>query len=194
MTNNRRGRPHGGKTDAQDRILEAARELFLAKGYIKTTMREVAASAQVDVALINYYFKSKKGLLGQVLVLSASPPQLLNHVLKGDEATLPERLINTIVANWDTPRFGDPMISLINEAMQDPYLFRLVTEYMEREVIDTLTAHIGGVRASEKAAGAMAIISGLIFSRYIARFGPLHTMSRPEIVHALAPLLRRCLQ
>jgi AcrR family transcriptional regulator len=39
-------------------IRDAARARFLAEGYQSVTLREVAADAGVDVALISYYFGS----------------------------------------------------------------------------------------------------------------------------------------
>lgn len=46
-----------------DRILDAATELFADAGFSRTTIREIAARAQANSALIYYYFDSKEGLL-----------------------------------------------------------------------------------------------------------------------------------
>lgn len=47
----------------RDKILAAARELFEEKGFDVTSVREIAAAAGVNVALINYHFGSKENLL-----------------------------------------------------------------------------------------------------------------------------------
>ena len=49
-------------TDTRRRLLEAARRRFARDGYTGTTVRDIAADAGVNVALINRYFTSKEGL------------------------------------------------------------------------------------------------------------------------------------
>ena len=46
-----------------DRILDAAGELFGARGFARTTIRQIAQRAQANSALIYYYFGSKNGLM-----------------------------------------------------------------------------------------------------------------------------------
>lgn len=47
----------------KQRIVEAAVTLFNMKGYSGTSVRDIAAEAGVNVALISYYFSGKQGLL-----------------------------------------------------------------------------------------------------------------------------------
>ena len=46
----------------RERILAAATEIFAAKGYLRTTVREICARAKVNLALVNYHFESKENL------------------------------------------------------------------------------------------------------------------------------------
>lgn len=48
--------------EARNRLLRAALPLFAAKGFAKTSTREIAASAEVNIAAISYYFGDKAGL------------------------------------------------------------------------------------------------------------------------------------
>jgi AcrR family transcriptional regulator len=48
--------------DAEERLKEAARKLFLEKGFAAVKTREIAEAANVNLALLNYYFRSKKKL------------------------------------------------------------------------------------------------------------------------------------
>ena len=50
------------KLDKERRIREAARELFIAKGFDDATTREIAQTAGVNLALIHYYFGNKRAL------------------------------------------------------------------------------------------------------------------------------------
>ncbi len=48
--------------EARNRLLDAALVLFAEKGFAKTSTRELALAAQVNVASISYYFGDKEGL------------------------------------------------------------------------------------------------------------------------------------
>jgi AcrR family transcriptional regulator len=50
-----------------EQILTAARTSFATRGYAGTTLRDVAAAANVDRALVTYYFTSKAGLLAAAI-------------------------------------------------------------------------------------------------------------------------------
>lgn len=52
---------------SKERILETAVTLFARKGYAGTGMRELADTAGVNLAMINYFFGSKKELLKVIL-------------------------------------------------------------------------------------------------------------------------------
>lgn len=57
------GRPPGAETDQVRRsLLDAARDCFLAKPFAAVSVRELAARANVNPAMIHYYFRNKEGL------------------------------------------------------------------------------------------------------------------------------------
>jgi AcrR family transcriptional regulator len=51
---------------AEDKIKAAALQVFLQKGYANCTSREIAREAGMNVALVNYYFRSKSKLFAIV--------------------------------------------------------------------------------------------------------------------------------
>lgn len=51
----------------RDRILAAASEEFSAKGFEKSTVRDICTHADVNVAAVNYYFRDKQNLYYEVL-------------------------------------------------------------------------------------------------------------------------------
>lgn len=53
--------------DAKDRILNASIQLFSQKGYDATRVNEIAHEANVNKALIYYYFKSKEEILDDLV-------------------------------------------------------------------------------------------------------------------------------
>jgi AcrR family transcriptional regulator len=53
--------------NAKEKILIAAAKLFSKKDFASTSIREIASLAGVNLAMINYYFKSKDKLLENIL-------------------------------------------------------------------------------------------------------------------------------
>lgn len=52
----------GNNRNAEEDILNAAREIFLEKGFKETTMRDIANKANINMAMLHYYFRSKENL------------------------------------------------------------------------------------------------------------------------------------
>ena len=49
-------------TGVKERILKAAKELFIANGYAGTSVRDIASASDSNVAHVKYYFQSKANL------------------------------------------------------------------------------------------------------------------------------------
>jgi len=52
--------------NTEDKILSAAREVFVSKGYDGARMQEIADMAQINKALLHYYFRNKERLFKDV--------------------------------------------------------------------------------------------------------------------------------
>jgi AcrR family transcriptional regulator len=187
-----RGRRRG-KPETRAAVLEVARRRFLAEGYQAVTLRSIAAEAGVDVALVSYFFGSKKGLFGAALALPANPPEVLLQALPGDPATLPERVLTALLHVWDDPEQGGPLRVMVLAAVQDPELSRLLKEVLEREMIDRIAEHIGGADARFRAGAFATQLAGVVFARYLLRLDPVASMTVDELARHLAPGLRAAL-
>ncbi len=53
---------------AEEKIKEAARKLFTKKGFSAVKTREIAAEAGINLALLNYYFRSKEKLFQIIMI------------------------------------------------------------------------------------------------------------------------------
>ena len=85
----------------QDRILQAADELFGEQGFDATTTREIGERSGVNKALIHYHFKSKDDLLEAVLVrYYGRLGETLRSALEG-EGEPRERMVRLVDAYMD---------------------------------------------------------------------------------------------
>ena len=53
---------------SEEKIKEAARKVFTQKGYAATRTRDIAEEAGINLALLNYYFRSKEKLFEQIML------------------------------------------------------------------------------------------------------------------------------
>ena len=65
--------PAGADQTVRQQLLDAARSLFAKQGYDAVSIREVADTAQVNPAMIHYYFGSKQGLYEAMLTDTFTP-------------------------------------------------------------------------------------------------------------------------
>ena len=61
------------RRDTKDRILDAAEHLFADQGFAATSLRQITAEAEVNLAAVNYHFKSKEALLSAVIERTLGP-------------------------------------------------------------------------------------------------------------------------
>lgn len=86
----RRGRRPEG--DARRALLEAAQAILAERPAGKLTVREVAGRAGCDVALVNYYFGSKEGLLGAAVEDALAELRGVLEAYAGGEGTFEEQI------------------------------------------------------------------------------------------------------
>ena len=89
------GRPAAGSTDSvRDALLAAAREHFTRRDFRSVSVRELAAAAGVNAAMVNYYFEDKAGLYLAMLEEAAGP--LLEALESDDDLSLSEFFENYV--------------------------------------------------------------------------------------------------
>ena len=97
----------------EEKIKEAARKVFTRKGYAATRTRDIADEAGINLALLNYYFRSKQKLFEQIMLEKVQ--QLFGHIapvlndhgssLEYKVEQIVARYIDMITANPDLPLF-----------------------------------------------------------------------------------------
>lgn len=72
-------------------MLAAARDLFLRHGYSAVSVRQLAAAAGVNPAMVTYYFEGKQGLYGAMLLEIIGPLSArIDTMLSAPEADSPD--------------------------------------------------------------------------------------------------------
>jgi AcrR family transcriptional regulator len=87
-------------TSTEEKIKEAARIVFSKKGYAATRTRDIAEEAKINLALLNYYFRSKEKLF-EIIMLEKlqSLFGMLMPVIMDSETSL-EKKVELIASNY----------------------------------------------------------------------------------------------
>src|SRR6478736_4462618 len=97
----------------EEKIKEAARKVFMRKGFSATRTRDIAEEAGINLALLNYYFRSKQKLFEEVMkekiqtLLQTVIPVLINPATTLEEKMklIVSNYITVLIANNDLPIF-----------------------------------------------------------------------------------------
>ncbi len=108
----------------QQRILEAARQLFTQQGYANTNMREIAERANVNKGLIHYYRWNKRKLFMEVFQETFADFSQQASALFAAESALPVK-IEGFVESYTTFLLENPHVPgfVINELNINPESF-----------------------------------------------------------------------
>lgn len=82
--------------EPKERILESAVKLFAMRGYADVGVREIAENANVNIAMISYYFANKAGIFKEIIYRYFEEMRsILQNAKEG--ATNPEDVIRLLV-------------------------------------------------------------------------------------------------
>ncbi len=108
------------ESESRQRIIDAALHLFSKKGFSATGLRELAREADVNVAMVSYFFGSKKGLLKELLDhFFSGYLDLARETLSGDEPVEPRlrRFIAAALTYFENHR--DALLLALAEIPRD---------------------------------------------------------------------------
>ncbi len=96
----------------EEKIKTAAKNIFHQKGYAATRTRDIAEEAGINLALLNYYFRSKEKLFDIIMFESMQQfIQSMTGVFNNEKTTL-EKKIETFVSNYIDLLIEEPDLPL----------------------------------------------------------------------------------
>lgn len=175
----------------QERILDAARSAFAERGFHATSLRTIAAAADVDPALCLHYFGSKRELFLAATELPVDVADVLQAV--ATEADAGERLARAFTTVLDDERARESVLALVRSAASDPAAAELVREVVGQRVLLPAVAALSVDRPGLRATLAGSQLIGLLFARHVVGLPPLVEADTETLVTIVAPTLQRYL-
>lgn len=127
MAKSKRSKPASKEDPAstEERIKEAARIVFTRKGYSATRTRDIAEEAGINLALLNYYFRSKEKLFQIIMMEKVQKLLGVMAPLVNDPDITLELKVKAIVENYFTLLKDNPDLPLfvLSEIRNDAHGF-----------------------------------------------------------------------
>lgn len=187
VTTGRTGR-RTGEPDTRGAILRAARELFAESGFSRTTLRAVAARAGCDVALIPYYFSSKRGLFVAAMELPIDAAAIVGSAADGPREHLGERLAAAFVTVWDDPDTGPAMRGFLRASISDETIAGTFGEFLSQELLPLIAERVGISRDTAKV--LISMMFGMAVMRRLVAVPAFAEHTTDELIAMLGPRLQ----
>jgi AcrR family transcriptional regulator len=154
------------------------------EGYDQVGVREIAARAGVDPALVNRYFGSKEGLFTEAVASKFD----LSALFDGSRATLGERLARYVLQKKPAGADYDPLVALLRSSSSDVCSGMLRQTILE-DFVEPLAARLDGPDALPRAELVGSTLLGLLVYRTIV--GANTTQDTDQLAASVGPAIQR---
>ncbi|WP_309238636.1 TetR/AcrR family transcriptional regulator [Actinoplanes aureus] len=173
----------GGAT--REEIRNAATRLFRERGFARTSVRDIAALARSNPALVIRHFGTKELLFLETMHLSIDDEPLLDVPLEG----FGERFVEVLLADDD---IRGVYLALVRGSNEEQIKARL-QQIHERTFVGPVRARLSGPDADLRARLAVAVVGGLLYALWVVGDEALLAADNRELVVRYGALLQQVL-
>lgn len=184
------GKPPG-KGDRKERILTAALELFAAKGHSRTTLREIARQAEVDPALIHYFYGDKDTLFREAVASRIDLSTLFDGPTADEAESGPtsrgRRLARALLTVWEDESTRPALVAVYRTGTSDGPITTALRERVDAALASCLDrlAPDEGPPSRMSASLVRAHLNGLVMLRYVFPVEPLASVDFEKLTELL---------
>lgn len=179
--------------NARDAVLDAARAAFHARGYVRTSMRGVAAAAGVAPEVVNRYWNSKESLFAAAMRLPFDPASAVPELIAPGLDGMGERLTRTALDLLADEDSRNDFIALFQAGASATKAARGMQDFIERAFVDRLVRTLGVPDARLRVNLIMSYLMGVGTTRYVLKLEPIASMPEEDVVKLVAPTIQRWL-
>ncbi|GAA1611029.1 TetR family transcriptional regulator [Actinoplanes couchii] len=169
----------------REEIRNAAARLFRERGFARTSVRDIAAGAVTNPALVIRYFGTKELLFLDTMRFSIDDSPLFDVPL----AEFGERFVEVLLADDDVRGVYLALVRGSNE----PQIRARLQRIHEQTFVGPVRARLDGPDADVRAALAAAVVGGLLYSLWVVEDESLVTADRDDLIARYGALLQLAL-
>lgn len=179
-----------GDPDTKRRILEAARAAFAIHGY-RATIRQIAADASVDPALVLHYFGTKELLYVASIEMPIDPRAFRLAIGDGPHEEVGRRLAGFFFAVWEQPEARQPILAILRGAISGHDVgLDAFREFLGANLLPTVVAEAVDEEDRLRVELAVAQLVGIALMRYVLELEPIASAPLDRLVDLIAPRIQ----
>jgi AcrR family transcriptional regulator len=178
----------GGRsaTPTRERIRSAAAALFRERGYARTSVRDIAARAEADPALVIRHFGSKGQLFLDTMALTLDDEPLLDVPLEA----LGRRFVGFLLESAEETR---AVYLALVQGSDEPEIRTRLRRVHEAAFVRPLRGRLAGEDADARARVAAALVGGLLYALWVVEDEALLAVGTAALADRYGALLQQVL-
>lgn len=163
----------------------AARRTFAEEGYAGASIRKIASRADVDAALVHYYYRTKENLFSRAV-----------EVDHGGDAAVPsaptdaETLLRIFLDRWECADMRDRFTAVLRSLGDSERAEQLLREFLVHPFLRSLQDSSGRAAAPSSVLLVGTHLIGLAILRYVLRAEPFASMPADRLIELTRPLIQ----
>lgn len=183
-----------GSPETREHIVAVARRAFGARGYDATSLRSIAAEADVDPGLLIHYFGTKDGVFRAALEITIRPDQLFAGLEDLGNREVAEHIVRRYLTMLDRAEARDVVMGLVRSAVSNEHAAGMLRDLLIQGVLTSLTPLIAEPDAPLRASLIVAQLIGIAMLRHVARAELVVRATDEELVALVGPAIEQYLQ
>lgn len=158
--------------DVEGKIKTVAEKLFIQKGFSSTLTRDIAQEADINLAMLHYYFRNKENLFNIIVSEKLSLIfEIYFDACVDDSLTKNERVEKAVTRVTELLLRDNNMVYLLcNEVQRHPDFFAEKMRYnVQAKLLFPKFMEINGLKCKEDALHHLFTQMGMIFQPFILR-------------------------
>lgn len=181
--------PSGPRGQVRQRLIDAGRELFSSRQFSAVTLRQIAAEADCDPGLINYYFGGKTGLFREAMSLPQDPIEVIHEAFGDARPGAGERVCLAVMKLWEESTVQSYVKIYGSTLLSSEATFSMFSAWVERDLLEPAAKHLHITDPLLRLELAFGQVMGLCSARYIFAREPLASLPREQVAQVYGPLV-----
>ena len=173
--------------ETKSRILAAGRRQFGEQGYERTTIRSVAAEANIDPSLVMRYFGSKDGLFSAAIEINLHFP-VLRDMPKNEVG---RRLVQHFLHIWEDSDATRCLPALLRAGATNKVAAQRLRAILVKQVRPGLQGFVPEKDIDRVLGLFTSQMLGLAYTRYVLRLPAVVALDRDTIVEYLGATVQK---
>ena len=183
-----------GTPVTREAILKVARREFATRGYDATSLRLIAAQAEVDPALVIHYFGTKDNLFVAATGLPAGLPGAIASLAGIPVTDFPAALVRAYLELVDSDDSRNAILALVRSAVSHERAAAMLREFLTAQLLPVIARLTQRDDARLRASLVAAQLIGIAVLRHVIRVEPLARATPDEIAALAAPAIGQYLR